>query len=148
VNDDDLPAVISGTRRKAQELADGTLRVMVDIDPRFKADFHRLVHHIDTPCAIAPLAMDFERIEKEEKEKKKVGPLCRLAAMWCKGEQFREWFGMRFDLGELDEEETADSLRSFLGVRSRKDIDHDPVASERFQKLVREPYMAWSRGRA
>ena len=143
---DDLPVVISGTRRQIRELVDGSLEVKVHIDPRFKADFHRLFPQIDVPIAIAPLALDFERIE--EKAKEQVGPLCRLAAMWCKDEEFREWFGMRFDLSELDEEDTALWLRDFLGVESRKDIDHDPVASERFQKLVRAPFMEWSRGRA
>lgn len=143
---DDLPAVISGTRRQIRELVDGSLEVRVHIDPRFKADFHRLFPQIDVPIAIAPLALDFERIE--EKAKEQVGPLCKLAAMWCKGEQFREWFALRFDLGELDEDDAAHHLRDCLGVVSRKDIDHDPVASERFQKFIREPYMAWSRGRA
>lgn len=54
-------SAIAGTRRKAGELADGTIRVQIDIDPRFKADFHRLFPEIDMPCALAPLALDFEK---------------------------------------------------------------------------------------
>lgn len=138
---DELPSVISGTRRKAQELADGTLRVMVDIDPRFKADFHRLFPQIDTPVAIAPLVAHFERIEEEEKQKG--GPLCKLAAMWCKDADFQEWLAFQFDMEKMDEDGTADFFRKWMGVSSRKELDNNPEAAERFQILVRSPFMGW-----
>ena len=54
-------SAISGTRRTMRELADGTIRLSVDIDPRFKAEFNRLFPDIDMPVALAPLVADFER---------------------------------------------------------------------------------------
>lgn len=142
--DDDLPSVISGTRRKAQELADGTLRVMVDIDPRFKAEFHQLFPNIDTPCALAPLVANFERIEEEEKQKG--GPLCRLACIWCKDEDFWKWLIDSGNLHRCDSEEyAADWIRAMCGVESRAEIDSNPFAAEMFMRSVRAPFMEWSK---
>jgi len=56
------PTAISGTRRQYKEMADGTLRVQIDIDPAFKKIFLELFPTIDMPVAIAPLRADFERI--------------------------------------------------------------------------------------
>ena len=56
-------SAISGTRRTMRELADGTIRLSVDIDPRFKAEFNRLFPDIDMPIAMAPLHADFEQKE-------------------------------------------------------------------------------------
>jgi hypothetical protein len=61
VNMNDATA-ISCTRRQIKEMADGTIRVSIDIDPRFKSDFHRLFPNIDTPVALAPLELDFEQV--------------------------------------------------------------------------------------
>lgn len=61
---DELPGAVVGTRRRIiKEMADGTLRVIIDIDPRFKADFHRLFPDVDLPVALAPLKPDFEYTE-------------------------------------------------------------------------------------
>ncbi len=51
----DEPLAIAGTRKSAKELADGTLRVQIDIEPRHKQAFHRAFPEIDMPVAIAPL---------------------------------------------------------------------------------------------
>lgn len=53
-------SAISGTRRQIKEMADGTIRLSVDIDPRFNAEFHRLFPTIDMPVALAPLVNNFE----------------------------------------------------------------------------------------
>jgi hypothetical protein len=60
--------VISGTRRAMKEMADGTLRVQIDIDPRFRAAFFAAFGQIDMPVAIAPLVADFEKREPEKTE--------------------------------------------------------------------------------
>lgn len=139
---DDLPAVISGTRRQIRELADGTLEIKIHIDPRFKADFHRLFPAIDTPVAIAPLALDFERIE-EKQEDRRVGPLCRLACIWCRDEQFREWLGKETGFETHTEDEASDVLRDWLEIDSRLQLDQDPRAEKRFLDMVRTPFMDW-----
>jgi len=51
---DDISA-IEGTRRTAKEMADGTLRISIDIEPRHKKEFHKLFPDIDMPVVIAPM---------------------------------------------------------------------------------------------
>lgn len=125
--------VISGTRRQIRELVDGSLEVRVHIDPRFKQDFHRLFPQIDTPVAIAPLALDFERLPKPEKPKG--GALSQLAARWCKDTDFLRW------MGQLTEEETAAHIREVCGIKSRSELDHNPHAMRVFNEYFRDPYM-------
>jgi hypothetical protein len=83
-----IPA-ISGTRRQARELVDGTIEVKIHIDPRFKAEFHAMFPEIDMPVAIAPLQPDFEtetaktkppaaQTEKAQKEDKPFGAKASL----------------------------------------------------------------------
>jgi hypothetical protein len=58
--------VISGTRRAIKEMADGTIRVQIDIDPACRSAFWSLFPSIDMPVAIAPLVADFEKREPEK----------------------------------------------------------------------------------
>jgi hypothetical protein len=60
--------VISGTRRAIKEMADGTIRVQVDIDPACRAAFWALFPSIDMPVALAPLVADFEKREPEPED--------------------------------------------------------------------------------
>ena len=57
---------ISGTRKALRELADGTIRVQIDIEPIHKAQFHKLFPDIDMPIAIAPLVPVAEGIQDQE----------------------------------------------------------------------------------
>ncbi|SEN71688.1 hypothetical protein SAMN05216404_106175 [Nitrosospira multiformis] len=138
-------SAISGTRRALKELVDGTIRVQIDIDPRFKTQFHQMFPNIDMPVAIAPLVSDFER---QEEEKPKGGPLCRLAGIWCKDEDFQEWLYMAYNDGvPVDEEEAADWIRVTCGVASRSELDHNEAAAVKFQERIRAPYMEWMKTR-
>lgn len=124
-------SVISGTRRAFKELVDGSIRVQIDIDPRFKKQFLETFGAIDMPVAIAPLVADFERIEQKDQ---KGGALCRLAAMWCKDEEFRKW------LGKTTEEEAAEDIRITCMIKSRSELDHNQDAAAAFNEYFREPY--------
>lgn len=59
---------ISGTRRQYKEMADGTLSVVIHIEPNLKAEFHRLFPDVDMPVALAPLVPEFERVAEQEPE--------------------------------------------------------------------------------
>lgn len=131
---------ISGTRRAFKELVDGSIRVQIDIDPRFKKQFLETFGAIDMPVAIAPLVADFERIEQKEQ---KGGALSRLAGMWCKDEEFRHFVFENSDLDEVDEDDAAGWIRWICGVTSRADIDNSNDAEIKFHKDIRIPYSEW-----
>ena len=60
---------ISGTHRTYSLLADGTLRIKVDIEPRDVAQFHAMFPSGDMPIALAPLVADFEKLPAAERPK-------------------------------------------------------------------------------
>jgi hypothetical protein len=140
---------ISGTRRKVQELVDGTLRVLVDIDPRFKADFHRLFPNIDTPIALAPLETEFEKWDQETRlypDKPRGGPLCKLAGIWSKDEHFQLWLSGKHG-GELfTEASAAQWIRDVCDVESRSEIDGNDQAELNFHNRIRIPFGNWMKG--
>lgn len=125
---------ISGTRRAMKEMADGTIRVQIDIDPACRSAFLQLFPHIDMPVAIAPLVADFER---KQPEKQKGGELARLAGQLCQNPQFQEWCEVE------SAEAAAEWVREVCGIESRSELDHDDEAANRFHELVRKPFVVW-----
>lgn len=126
-------SVISGTRRAMKELADGTIRVQIDIDPIYKDQFLAAFRSIDMPVAIAPLVADFEKPKAP-----KGGPLAKLAGQWCRDPAFHRWLGMD---GPSAVDKAVDVIRARCQVVSRADLDNDHEAAERFHALIRIPFM-------
>lgn len=88
----------------------------------------------------------------------KGGPLSQLAGRWCASEVFQRWVRPVYDRhlggdgsgwGDIDpnELEPADFARHAIlvlcKVDSRRELDHDPAAAERFHDLVRRPFAAF-----
>ena len=128
---------ISGTRRAMKEMADGTIRVQVDIDPSCRTSFLQLFPNIDMPVALAPLRADFE----QQPAKPKGGELARLAGQLCQNPDFQRFVPECAD-GLSAEENAAAWIRKVCGVASRAELDHNTSAATRFHELVRRPFLA------
>ena len=141
---------ISGTRRAMKELVDGTIRVQIDIDPTQRAAFHKLFGEIDMPVALAPLKPEaaITTVSGDVQVKEKPGPLCMLAVKWCKEPAFMGWLGREL-IGKAfpNEEQTATGIYARCGIESRKELDTDPEAADKFQRLIRRPYVAYLEGK-
>lgn len=133
--------VISGTRRSMREMADGTVRVQIDIDPRFRSLFFELFGTIDMPVALAPLVADFEQKEPVA-EKPKGGALAKLAGMWANEPEFWEWM-KSIDHYAEDAGDAAAFMRAQCVVQSRAELDNVPEAKTRFDMFIRGPYAKW-----
>lgn len=148
-------SVIAGTRRSMKELADGTIRVQIDIDPQFKNDFMAAFSTIDMPVAIAPLVADFERKEDVAKQsaqseiieadKPKGGALAKLAGMWCEDVKFWDWINKLPEHACFSKSEARYVIYDICGIESRAELDNNPEAAEKFHKLIREPYSEYLR---
>ncbi len=68
-------------------------------------------------------------------------PLCSLCVRWCSNPAFREWLAEAFLVDIPNEEEAAAFIRSYCGVKSRKELDTDPLARTLFDTDIRAPYM-------
>lgn len=129
-----MTTAISATRRQLKEMADGTIRVQIDIDPAYRKAFLEMFPDIDMPVALAPLNAGFERAKEPEPEKPKGGPLARLAGMWCRDQAFRAFAHVE------DEETAAAYILGECGIQSRAELDHNPQAASIFHERIRHPF--------
>lgn len=150
---------ISGTRRQMQELADGTIRVKIDIDPAFKKQFQEMFPDIDMPVALAPLVAQFEQtkplVVQTPSDMSDYGagePDSRftdagsipsnstelsqkyrvLACQLCKNKDFQQFI-------EVSDEESARAhILSLCDIASRRELDTDVAASYIFERLRKD----------
>lgn len=141
---------VSGTRRAIKELADGTVRVQVDIDPRFRKAFFELFPDIDSPVALAPLVESFEQAAPKTEpdsepnpEKLKGGELAKLAGRLCNDPAFQQWvFAQSCGpvSGMSPEDSVAKIIRRECGIASRSELDHNKQAATIFHERFRKPW--------
>lgn len=124
--------------RVAGTMADGTLRLVIDVEPRNAQAAFALFNSPGTPMVLGRLLADHEKAEKP-----KGGPLSQLAGQWCNDETFQRFLNQRYGEKCTTKEETAQLLRHLCGVESRADLDHDPDAKAEFHK-IRLAFMNWS----
>lgn len=128
-------SAISGTHRTYSLLADGTLRIKVDIEPRDVAKFHAMFPSADMPIALAPLVADFEQHKPEPVERPKGGNLAKLAGQLCNNPEFQEMIGVH------NAEDAANEIRSVCGITSRSELDHNAEAANLFHLEFRIPFV-------
>jgi len=135
---------ISGATVQVKTMADDTLRITIDIEPRDAKAAFELFGTRGTPVAIAKLTQEAaqDHARKEVIEEAKGGPLSRLSAMWCKDEKFLDWISSAFN-EYPNEEDVADWIRTTCQVNSRSEIDGNEEAAERFHRHIRIPFSEW-----
>lgn len=136
-----MTAIIASTVG-VKTMADDTLRLTIDIDPRHAGEAFALFGKRGSACAIARLTNEaaVDEMRQEETppdEQKKGGELAKLAGILCNTPDFLEWLGCA----------TADEARAQIctdcDIDSRRELDHDATAAKRFHAQYREPYVAY-----
>ena len=139
---------------KISTMADDTLRLVIDIEPRHAQEAFALFGQRGMPCVIARLTQEAATAAQQAEtiagntdvpvadEKPKGGDLARLAGMLCANPKFREWA----DVG--DAETAASFIRIECGIGSRAELDHNEAAAQAFHRNIRLPFLAWQEGRA
>jgi len=118
-------------------MADGTLRISFDIEPMHAQDAFRLFAAPGTPAAIAALQVGYAAATDDKAatvEKPKGGPLAKLAGMWCNDPEFWVWACSKTP------EQATQFIYGACDIESRAELDHNPVAAEKFHRAVRGPY--------
>lgn len=88
-------------------------------------------------------------IPADEKLKPTLGPIAYWLVHRCKEPEFRSWLTESGDFanGPLNERQCRDVICLWCEVSSRKEIDNDPDATARFERFIRQPYLAHQRGK-
>lgn len=118
-------------------MADGTLRLSVDIEPRFARDAFALFGSPGTPMALAALKPKADPAPEPPRDK----PIAKWLALRGKEPHFQQWLRDRGGYShDLDEKRCREVVCSWCNVESRGDIDGDENAEKRFHSLIRGPY--------
>lgn len=139
--------IIEASSVGVKTMADDTLRLTVDIEPRFAKAAFELFGVRGRPMALAALSTVQHSAREEpapeaEPEKPKGGELAKLSAMWCAQPRFWAWCTDRFlNADPVRNETDAKELVCFLcGVKSRAELDHNPQAKALFDRQFRVPF--------
>jgi len=137
-----------------KDMADGTVRFFFDVEPRHADAGLRLFRVRGTAAVLAALKPGAQPSPEPEKpcaevssEPLKGGAIAQWLGMRCIEPEFQQWLAERFPLswplgvGLSELTRAADTVRRVLSVGSRREIDNDPAARERFERLIRKPWL-------
>lgn len=87
-----------------------------------------------------------DQAAKDALDRLKGGPRSKHAAQLCKDPDFQVWVAGFVKGGKDDESKAAHFTRDRCGITTRAELDHDPVAWAKFQRLVEGPFIRWMTG--
>lgn len=133
---------IPGAAHTMRVLADGVLRVQIDIDPTHRQAAFALLGEPGRQVAIAAL-IDGSQAPGWGKNTEAMEPkLARTAAIMCANPTFHLWLQSK-GVPVSTAEAAAQWMRSELNIQSRAELDTDPEAEQRFHTLIRKPFRDW-----
>ena len=139
---------ISAAAMRVRTMADGSLRIEVEVEPQDAQQAFALFGRPGAPMALAALAVGHAAVQEIEPEKPKGGQGAKWLAIRCADPAFQLWLqehhphywranAISSQSGHMN---AASVVRAVLSVESRAELDSDPIAQERFHRLIRGPY--------
>jgi hypothetical protein len=128
-------------------MADGTLRLSVDIEPRDAQAAFRLFGAPGTAVALAALRAGNGKAGAQVEEPKG-GAAAKWLGMRCAEPAFQAWIEKQFSAqwacatGNNRTDYAASTVREVLLIESRAEIDNTPGLKATFDALIRLPYAA------
>lgn len=139
--------VIEGASVSVKTMADGTLRLAIDIEPRNAQAAFMLFGAPGRAVALAALKDGAGAVQ--EPAPAKGGEWAKLAGMWCADPDFWAFLNQTYPKDDPVEnaQHAAMAVRVYSGIESRAELDHNPDALHLFNQKVRFPFMKWMQAR-
>lgn len=150
-------SAIEASSAGVRDMADGSLRITLEFEPRHAREAYSLFGSRGTPVAVVALKVGAPD-PAPETEQPKGGPLSRLACQWCRRDDFMSFIrpiydrAMGGDGGGWGDVRPADvggpeaycrhAICVLCDVSQRRLLDHDKDAAETFHRLIRKPFEA------
>lgn len=162
-------SAIPATSVKCNTMADDTLRITIDIDPRYAEEAFQLFGKRGIPMGIARLTKEAaiqsaqaetisDHIAIAGKMVQTGGALAKLAGMFCGRPEFSDWIESRIKYWPAGLEQKYKDLMvtgdedygrifiiSVCGISSRVELDHNEQAAIIFHEQIRKPYAEYLR---
>jgi hypothetical protein len=135
-------SAIEATTAGVKDMADNTLRITLEFEPRHAKAAFELFGARGTPVAIA--ALKSAKAEPAQKG----GQLAQWVAMRCGEAAFQRWLQDTFPAqwqdahGDTPAKWAASTVRAVCGIESRAELDNDEAAALRFHARIRRPFEA------
>ena len=145
-------SAIPAVSRQIKTMADGTLRLSVDIEPNNANEAFQLFGSPHVPVAIARLNQEAFiqhaqelAIENNIVEKVQITGLTLLSVTWCKDPDFWSFMNTEFQPEEKieNEQSCADYIKVICNIESRRDLMSNHEAQQIFHDEIRNPYRLW-----
>lgn len=137
-------SIIEASSVGIKTMADNTLRLTVDIEPRFAKQAFELFGERGTAMALAALKVGAQPDPQPDPEKLKGGYAAEWLGTKCNEKPFQAFlYSISPAYLVSSSQEAAEVVRTICRVTSRAHIDHLPEAKERFDRLIRIPYGKW-----
>lgn len=145
-------SAIECTTAGVKDMADGSLRITLEFEPRHATAAFSLFGARGTVCAIVALTPEAAKQSAQKEtidhigevtemvEKPKGGQLARLAGMWCNDPNFWQFLMDATSFVVTGSEDARMAVCNYCSIESRAELDNNPEAAEKFHKLIREPY--------
>lgn len=147
--------VIEGSTVKCSTLVDGTLRIVIDIEPGAVQEAFKLfgvpgravalAALADGRCALVtapvPRTLSQDKAEAASARWHAKGPLERAAISLCSVQDFQDFVGV------TTAKEAGEKIKEWCGIDTRKVLDTDHEAADAFRMLFLDPYNKHLAGR-
>jgi hypothetical protein len=131
-------SIIEAAAMRLRTMADGSLRIECEVEPRHAQAAFALFGAPGTPMALAALRVAGSDTSPEPvaetPEPRQDKPIAKWLALRCKEQEFRAW------LGTSSEDDARDKVCDICLVDSRGDIDGNGTAEALFQRHIRGPW--------
>ena len=127
---------------RLKSMADGSLQITAEVEPRNAVAAFMLFASPGTPMALAALK------SAKAEPSSKGGQLAQWVAMRCGEAEFQRWLQDAFPQqweaahGDTPAKWAASTVRAVCGIESRAELDNDEAASLRFHARIRRPFEA------
>ena len=151
-----MTAVIEASSAGVKDMADGSLRITFEFEPRHAAEAFALFGPRGRAVAIAALKDGAAKVAEPEKpkERERMGDHCYRAVMWCNDPDFQDWIQVEFDKfmdgdgqgmdlipdGFTPQEWARQSILTMCEASSRKDLDTNERCGTLFRRLIVTPW--------
>jgi hypothetical protein len=141
--------LIQATSVAVKTMADGTLRLSVDINPTEANKAFGLFGMPGAPLVLARLNTKAGIVQAQNETIIKGGFMSNWLAMRCKESDFHSFLDYKYydNSGMVHNQEVAEeTVKSLLGIESKKEVDNNIEAEEKFHRLIRLPYSEYLAG--
>ena len=119
---------IEASSAGVRDMADGSLRITLEFEPRHAREAYALFGARGTPVAVAALKVGHAAVQEPEL---KGGPLAREAGKLDSNPDFQDYVFAR------DFVNVRDFVLDRCGIQSRRELDHNPQAASKFRQMMR-----------